>query len=283
MAAIGFNERSWAQSYAAPRVNPYSLSDEHESPSNYTLLLDQYLQLVQHIAPPPIPATLWHPDLHLDNIFIEPETKEIKCIIDWQSASISEPYFQYSYPPMLTPIILTEIDARNEGEPESRADPEAENFLRRLPRLSSHYQICKRQSIPQQWAATHNASRQFLTKVVSSVTGSWNRDCGFGLRNDLIAVAMDWAKSESAEVACPLHFTEEDLAHHKQALKIVAELAEVLEQLEESGIIPNGGKVLVDDYERSLDASRSVRNWWVNKGGSKEEQDLNAKVWPYRT
>jgi aminoglycoside phosphotransferase (APT) family kinase protein len=34
--------------------------------------------------------TLSHPDLHLDNIFVDPDTKRITHIIDWQSAVISD-------------------------------------------------------------------------------------------------------------------------------------------------------------------------------------------------
>ena len=58
---------------------------------------------------------------------------------------------------------------------------------------------------------------------------------------------------------CPFYFTDEELVCHKRDLKIVEDLAQVLEQLEQGGIIPNGGKVLEDHYERGLDPSRPVK------------------------
>lgn len=30
------------------------------------------------------PTALWHPYLHLDNVFVDPETQEITSFIDWQ-------------------------------------------------------------------------------------------------------------------------------------------------------------------------------------------------------
>lgn len=282
MTSIGLNERSWARSHAIPQINPYRLSNEAQSPSSYISLLDQYLALLPHLSPAPIPATLSHPDLHLDNIFVDPETMEIKCIIDWQSASVSEPYFQHSYPPMLSPITFTikndDREAIALGE-----DPEVEKFLRRLPNLCSHYQTLKRKNSPKRWDATHHANRHFLTKFMSSITGSWTRDNGFSLCHDLIAVAKDWENTTPMGIPCPLHFTEEDFISHRRDLQVVAELAQILEQLEQASIIPNGGKVLVDDFDRALEASRSVKAWFVGKGESEKERGLNAKVWPYQT
>lgn len=38
--------------------------------------------------------TLWHPDLHLDNIFVDPESQQITRIIDWQSAAVMPFFYQ---------------------------------------------------------------------------------------------------------------------------------------------------------------------------------------------
>jgi hypothetical protein len=85
-------------------------------------------------------------------------------------------------------------------------------------------------------------------------------------------------------MSCPLKFTEDELTCYKRDLKVVADLAQVLEQIEQSGIIPNGGKVLADDYtgKRALEASRSVKEWFVTRMESEKEREFNAKVWPYR-
>lgn len=50
-------------------------------------LLEIYTALAPHLAPTPTSEQLnriSHPDLHLDNIFVDPETYCITSIIDWQ-------------------------------------------------------------------------------------------------------------------------------------------------------------------------------------------------------
>jgi len=102
MTSVGVNERLFARTYPVPHTNPcYS-----RPPEIFVSLVDRYLQLVPYMAPTPTPTptSLSHPDLHLDNNFVDPDTKEIAYIIDWQSAVVSEHYFQRIYPQMLTPV-----------------------------------------------------------------------------------------------------------------------------------------------------------------------------------
>lgn len=219
----------------------------------------------------------------MDNIFVDPETQKITSIIDWQTTLISEPYFQRSYPQMLTPIECPPETDDKDVEDATVADPDMNNFLKRLSRLTTHYQTLAEQKMPQRWALMHDPNRYFLSKVVSSIPGSWTRDNGFGLCHDLIAATMNWEKVAPPGMPCPLHFTDEELKCHNRDLQVVADLARVLEQLEQGSIIPNGGKVVADDYERALDASHSVKEWFVSRVESERERDFNSKVWPYKT
>ncbi|RDI84813.1 hypothetical protein Vi05172_g5260 [Venturia inaequalis] len=281
MASIGTNERKWAQAHAVPQSNPYNPTGEAQSPEGYISLLDRYLQLIPHMAPPPTPTMLSHPDLHLDNIFVDPDTMEITCIIDWQSTLVSEPYFQRSYPQML---ILVESRARDDDETDTIGlSPDVNDFLKRLPRLRNHYKTLIEERNPQQWGLKHDLNCYFLTEVVSSIPGSWIQENGFRLCHNLVAATADWEKIAPAGMPCPFHFANEELSVHKRDLKVVADLAQVLDQLEQGGIIPNAGKVLPDDYERALDASRSVKEWFVSRMKTEKAQHLNSRVWPYRT
>lgn len=117
---------------------------------------------------------------------------------------------------------------------------------------------------------------------MASIPGSWTQDNGFGLCHDLVAAIIDWENIAPAGMPCPVRFASEELTVQKRELKVVTDLAQVLEQLEQGGIISNGGKVLADDYERALDASRSVKEWFVSMMESEKAQDLNSRVWPYR-
>ena len=94
---MGTNEIQYVKTYAHPRMNYHRSSTEPELPDEVLTLLERYLQLSPAMVPPKslddthLP-TLWHPDLHLDNVFVDPESQQITRIIDWQSAAVV-PFF----------------------------------------------------------------------------------------------------------------------------------------------------------------------------------------------
>ncbi|KAK0111553.1 hypothetical protein ONS95_001904 [Cadophora gregata] len=101
--ATARNTRKFIEEYALPRMNYHRSLTEQEMPHEMLDLLERYLQLAPAMVPPQpsedldIHApTLWHPDLHPNNIFINPESKKISHIIDWQSTS-SLPLFYHSH------------------------------------------------------------------------------------------------------------------------------------------------------------------------------------------
>ncbi|KAG4440132.1 hypothetical protein IFR05_004390 [Cadophora sp. M221] len=106
MKAMGTNEREWAVAHAKPQINDSRSPEPPTSPDEYISLLDKYLLLVPSLASPLFPNSLSHPDLRLDNIFVDPHTEEITCITGWQSACLSEPFFQYSLPDMLATLSM---------------------------------------------------------------------------------------------------------------------------------------------------------------------------------
>jgi hypothetical protein len=81
--ALGMNELEWAASHARPRMNFHRSMDAPETPSEYIALLEKYIALSPYLAPwPELPNRISHPDLHLDNIFVDPDTYRITSIID---------------------------------------------------------------------------------------------------------------------------------------------------------------------------------------------------------
>ena len=70
-----------------PRDHPFHRLTAQEDPSQHTDLLERFL-LVPRVIPLTYPA-LAHPDLHGDNIFVEPTGPPlITGILDRQSAEI---------------------------------------------------------------------------------------------------------------------------------------------------------------------------------------------------
>ncbi|KAH7087483.1 kinase-like domain-containing protein [Paraphoma chrysanthemicola] len=64
--------------------------------------LEKYLQLIKYLVPTDrntSSAHIWHPDLHVANIFVDPsEPTKIVSLIDWQSTEIGPLYFQARQP-----------------------------------------------------------------------------------------------------------------------------------------------------------------------------------------
>jgi hypothetical protein len=79
---------------------------EPEQPEEMLELLDQYLKLTPAMVSPSTPNdvnafTLWHPDLHLDNLFVDPNTLQVTSVIDWQSTTAASLFYQCGVPKMV--------------------------------------------------------------------------------------------------------------------------------------------------------------------------------------
>jgi Ser/Thr protein kinase RdoA (MazF antagonist) len=68
-------------------MNHYRSSQDHELPNDGLALLTQYMDVASYLVPPSTDEAaaskvLWHPDLHLDNVFVDPNTHRITRIVD---------------------------------------------------------------------------------------------------------------------------------------------------------------------------------------------------------
>ncbi|KAJ5092581.1 phosphotransferase enzyme family protein [Penicillium alfredii] len=75
-----------------------------ELPDDGLALLEKYIDVAPYLVPAPTDNesgytnVLWHPDLHLDNIFVDPDTHQTTRIVDWQFASVAPLFYQSSVP-----------------------------------------------------------------------------------------------------------------------------------------------------------------------------------------
>ena len=64
--------------------------------------LECYMQLYRHLIPSDSTISkpsAWHPDLHIENIFVDPaQPTEVTCIIDWQSTEVAPLFSQARQP-----------------------------------------------------------------------------------------------------------------------------------------------------------------------------------------
>ncbi|EMD63757.1 hypothetical protein COCSADRAFT_90624, partial [Bipolaris sorokiniana ND90Pr] len=65
-------------------------------------VLQDYLKVATHVLPNDVKLlkpTLWHSDLHTDNIFVDPfQPTKVLNIIDWQAANVSPLFLQARHP-----------------------------------------------------------------------------------------------------------------------------------------------------------------------------------------
>lgn len=67
--------------------------------------VDLYLQIYKHLTPSDLDTrkpAIWHQDLHMENIFVDPDAPtRVTSIIDWQSTEIAPLFVQARIPQFL--------------------------------------------------------------------------------------------------------------------------------------------------------------------------------------
>ena len=282
ITALGCNEIQYIQSHAKPRMNFSRSMEEPESPSDALSLITRYMKLGPFLVPPKSEATAWralsHPDLHLDNVFINMTTGIITAIIDWQTTSVSELFWQPSRPLMLTVTGLSDDDQLLEDmsyieSPKGYSRPSAEllALYNRLTRLRN----------PRRWAASRVEHGDILRKPVSLVTGAWEREDIFSFRHALITVVANWATIMPKSVECPVQFTDLELKLHGEEMEVVESVGTIMHELQETQSIPFGGMVPQEKYEAARTVSNYFKNWFVSQAEDEEQKQFYPKIWPY--
>lgn len=158
------------------------------SPSQYrptralkARVLQDYLKIATLILPKDVNLlnpTLWHSDLHSDNIFVDPsQPTRILNIIDWQAVNISPLFLQARHPSLIEfegpipegfkPITLPEdFDNMSQG-----AQHEAKN-LRAAQSLYKLYEIFMLRQCPEVAHALHfrDSLPGQITRLASSIS-----------------------------------------------------------------------------------------------------------------
>lgn len=90
----------------------YRSLNTQEHPEDGLALLTQYMKVARYLIPRSTNGAvsneavsknvLTHPDLHLDDIFVDPETLQITRIVDWQSACVAPLFYHADVPRMCT-------------------------------------------------------------------------------------------------------------------------------------------------------------------------------------
>ncbi|CEJ55679.1 hypothetical protein PMG11_01927 [Penicillium brasilianum] len=266
--AIGMNEFEWAIANAKPRMNFHRSMESPETPSDYIALLKDYMALSPYLAActtAELPNRITHPDLHLDNVFIDPCTNRITSIIDWQQACVCPISLQRSHPQMLE---LSASSQSGQGKHERN--------------LLDHYYHAVKESDPVRWEVLADPLLQVKTNPIFMVPGCWEREDLFSLRNALITAVARWDDMGHSETPCPVNFGDEELLKHQDEMDLLEGISAILHQLQEDGLIPLGGMVRPEYYERAMGFNNCFRQEFIDLAENEQQRELHAKVWPYQ-
>jgi hypothetical protein len=288
--AIGHNEMMWIKTHAIPRQNYYQPNQNEELPEDGISLLEKYLTVSSYLVPQPSdrPSSinvLWHPDLHLDNIFVDPDTCRITRIVDWQSACVAPLFYQSGVPRMCRhPGPVREgwvVPGRPEGfkslskDEQKQIDDDLESET-----IHKYYEAQVYKRAPLHWAVLQQPAIPILRKPVWLVTGVWeNRDLFF-LREALMNITAHWSEF-FPNTPCPIAFSSDDFELHSKEEENINGVGRMLLLFREQAVLPVDGMVDPEDYDLARENSRKFKDTFIGLAKDEEERELFRNLWPY--
>lgn len=180
-------------------------------------VLQNYLKVATCILPNDVnlsKPTLWHADLHTNNIFVDPaHPTTIVNIIDWQAVNISPLFLQARHPSLIDfegpvpegfepPTLPEDFDSMSADQQQQAKNLRAAQSLYKL------YEILMLRQCPEITCAL-----RFRDTLPGQITGLANSIFSNGepvLQRMLIRLQHEWATCIGSTIACPLAFTSEE-------------------------------------------------------------------------
>ncbi|EED19590.1 mitochondria protein Fmp29, putative [Talaromyces stipitatus ATCC 10500] len=269
--ALSRNERRYMLNSPWAKENYITSMKIQQDPSEYVKLILKYAALQEQLIQPEFendPCTISHPNLSLDNIFIDPKTEKIASLTGWQSTVVSPPLLKRPYPPFLDSEFQTISDDRMQPLPKER--------YRELVKESDPLRYERIFSDPQEY--------ELLIGPISNIFGAWNRRGLFDLRESLIATRK--SKKVSTESIPKLgQFSPQELQNHakeKYARQELDLLFNMIQSVQENVQIPRDGRVRSEEFERAQELSEEYRQQYLSLAeGDENRKALHEKTWPF--
>lgn len=289
--ALGRNEIAYTKSHAIPRMNYYRSLKTQEHPDDGLALLTKYMKVAPYLIPRSTNEAvsnnvLMHPDLHLDNIFVDPETLQITRIVDWQSACVAPLFYHADVPRMCThhgplkegwavPERPEDFDNLSTEE-QRKIDDDLESQI-----FHKYYEAQVYNRSPHYWSVLQNSRIPIIRKPVWLVTGVWEHRNLFFLRQSLMSLFAHWEEL-FPDVPCPISFTNEDVELHYKEEENINGVGGLLTLFRDQAVLPVHGMVEPKDYDTALKNSRKFKDIFIGLAKDDEEKELFTKLWPYQ-
>ncbi|QQK46243.1 phosphotransferase enzyme family protein [Penicillium digitatum] len=289
--AMGLNEMAWIKSHARPRMNYYRSSQNRELPTDGVTLLEKFVDVSPYLIPDSNDKSstsnvLWHPDLHLDNIFVDPKTCQITRVVDWQSACVAPLFYQSAVPRLCRhprPVREGWVIPERPRDFESLSQDEQKKIDHDLESETIHKyyeaQVFKR--APLHWDVLRQPAIPIIRKPAWLVSGVWeNRDLFF-LREALLNITAHWNRF-FPNTPCPISFDDEEINFHLKEEENINGVGQMLLLFREQAILPVDGMVETEDYDVARENSRKFKDIFIGLAKNEMERELFRNLWPYQ-
>ncbi|KAK2766152.1 hypothetical protein FQN54_007668 [Arachnomyces sp. PD_36] len=290
--AMATNEIQFVKTHGLPRLNYHRSSTEPELPDEVLALLDRYLKLTPAMIPPRTvedthAPTLWHPDLHLDNVFVDPGSRQITQIIDWQSAAVMPLYHQSGIPRMFKhpggvsnnwdfPELPDNYDSLDQAE-RDRLGHERESKT-----CHKYYAAETKDANPRHWAALQLENLALRTEPSRLALNVWEDHDVFFLRRALLSITEQWQHLCPGSGPCPISFAKDELEAHAAEEESMGNVAEILRLFRDNWDLPPDGMVDPALFDEIRSAVAELRDAFIANGDDEAERELFSKLWPYK-
>jgi len=234
-------------------------------------------------------AHLWHDDLHVANIFVDPaEPTKVVGLIDWQSTEISPLYFHARQPHMIDydgpPINGLERPQPPEDleklEPSER---ERANTLYLQQSLCSLYNTLTHRQNPRLYAALQFQHTQKYLLLVLARNLPIDGEASYLAQ--IAELDSTWNEfSGEGGSTYPFAFSDKEREELKADVEGVVRGMEAMRSIRESlgELFPEQGIVKLDDYEETLDALSQMKDQVISAFATDAtEREAWEKAWPF--
>lgn len=259
------------------------------------LALQCYSAMIKYLLPthPSITSScLWHSDLHIENIFVNPETPtEIVGIIDWQSSELAplfnharQPYFLDYNGPAVCGLERPRLP-RDMAQLDPAAQKEATNLYLNMSLCALYRALLNKQN-PRLYRAMsfqETSSFEFLLLARNLLV-----DGEATYLAQVVELEKTWTELPGVlthgSPAYPFHFSDEERAiieaDFSGAMRGMDVMGGVRDTLGE--LFPERGLVRAEQYEETKDALRQVKEQVIEMYARDErEKELWQEHWPF--
>jgi hypothetical protein len=285
-------EKRFVNDYGCPRLNFARSSTELEQPNDMLELLDQYLKLAPAMLSPSTPddinaSTLWHPDLHIDNLFVDPGTLQITSVIDWQSTAALPLFYQCGVPKMIRhqePVSLNLSDwpkLPHDFKDLSQDQKAYAENMHKSVQLHQHYLRITRRDNNRHWAALE-LQDELRVQPVRIVQQVWEQNAVFYLRRALMRLVENWDMLCPDSGQCPVRFSKRDFDLYNREIEKRELVSDTLKLVQKNYGLHPDGTVDPNKYNEMKTELERLKTFCLDAAEKEEERFTVERLWPYQ-